>query len=479
MDMKSEAVRVVEELNVYLATRRALLDQPGGFGREIIDDLHDIGVYRGFMPVDCGGFFNKYSTGMKIVSSAAYHSLELSLMLGISSSLFLMPVLRWARPETRSRVFADFQKNKLLGGMMMTEPDFGTNIMGISTSFKPAGDGYVLNGSKHWAGLSGRGEYWLVSARKERENGVLGRDVDFFIVKSDQPGFEFQKFYPAAGLCSISYGLTHYNNVQVPADCKLCGPDTNIRVMYDILNRSRISMSSISNGACRRLLEETTAYANSRIVFGKPVIAYEQAQQRLADIQTASIVCSAACEYTGDLLDSHDGPDQFIEMLTANIVKVVTSDLLQDASHSAVQLYGGQGFRKDHFIGKAFVDSRPFQIFEGSNDILYEAIAAQLMGEARKCGITTLRGVLAQHPLLPVPKLAVDPFGDLPMPSETSQADRVLFAKIVSRYVAIGIVQRYDRNPEETAAATDYLASECESHQTRRQSVYRRRFVQV
>lgn len=474
----TDSLTIIGRLDAYLAERHAALDNPAGFGRDLINDLHDLGVYRCFMPTDCGGFYGKYSVGLGLVSSAAYHSLELSLMLGISSSLFIMPVLRWAKPDVRAHIFADMQKNRLLGGMMMTEPDYGTNIMGIATSFKPEGSGYRLRGTKHWAGLSGRGEYWVVSARKERENGVLGRDIDFFIVKSDQPGYAFQKFYPAAGLTSISYGITNFD-VEVQADYKLCGPDTNIRVLYDILNRSRISMSAISKGVCKRLLEDAKAYSTSRIVFGKPVISNEQAQLRLADIQTGSTVCSAAVDYTGDLLDNHEGQDQFIEMLTANIVKVVTSDLQNVAAHSAVQLYGGQGFRKDHYVGKAFVDSRPFQIFEGSNDVLYEAIAAQLMGEARKLGITTLSGILAKHPLLPVPVLANDPFSELPMPSETSQVDRVLFGKIVSRYIAIGLVQRHEKNPDLAAAATDYLASESEGHQRERTSSYRKRFVQT
>jgi alkylation response protein AidB-like acyl-CoA dehydrogenase len=151
-------------------------------------------------------------------------------------------------------VLADFTARRLLAGMMMTEPDYGTNIMGILTSFRQEGPGYRLRGLKHWAGLSGVAEYWLVSARKERETGALGRDIDFFIVRSDQPGYCCEELYPAAGLTSITYGLTRFD-VVVPAEHKLCGPHTNIRVMYDILNRSRISISSIAAGATKRLLE--------------------------------------------------------------------------------------------------------------------------------------------------------------------------------------------------------------------------------
>jgi alkylation response protein AidB-like acyl-CoA dehydrogenase len=479
--MTDTATAVIENIDRYLAKRHPLLDSPEGFPREVVDQLHALGAFRVFIPPEHGGLYRRYSESLGLISTTAYHSLELSLMLGITSSLFLMPVARYAHPETRGRVLADFLDRRLLAGMMMTEPDYGTNIMGIQTSFRAEAGGYRVQGAKHWAGLSGVGDYWLVSARKARASGALGRDVDFFIVRADQPGYRFEQRYPAAGLTSISYGLTRFD-VHVPADHKLCGPATDIRALYDILNRSRISIAAIAAGATRRLVDEAARWCADRVVFGKPLAAYEQAQHRLAAMQAAGTVCHAACAYAGALLDAHHAPELFIEMLTANIVKVTTTDLLQMAAQSGVQLRGGQGFRKDHYTGKAFTDSRPFQIFEGSNDVLYEAIAAQLIGEARKLGLGTLRATLAQHPGLPPPVLPADPLCDLPMATADSQVDRVLFGKLISRYAAIGIVQQVaatDRalRPELVASAIDYLRAECEGFQHERTTRFRARFI--
>lgn len=480
--MSTRAADAIADVDRFLAERQALLDRPDGFTRDLLSELHDLGTFRVFIPPELGGVYRQYGESMELITTVAAHSLELALMLGITSSLFVMPVARYAPAETRARVLADFQARRLLAGMMMTEPEFGTNIMGILTSFRPEGSGYRLKGVKHWAGLSGVGDYWLVSARRARETGGLGRDVDFFIVSSDQPGYSFETRYPAAGLTSITYGLTRFD-VAVPAARKLCGPDTNIRVMYDILNRSRISISAIAAGATRRLLADAVRWCEERIVFGKPLAAYEQVQYRLASMQAASTICGAAGAFAGALLTAHEGPEPFIEMLTANIVKVTTSDLLQMAAQSGVQLRGGQGFRKDHYTGKAFVDSRPFQIFEGSNDVLYEAIAAQLIGEARKLGLGTLRETLARHPGLPPPELPRDGVRDLPMQTEDSQVDRVLFGKVISRYAAIGIVQQAAAAPGASIApalrdsAVSYLRSECEGAQNERTTRFRCRYI--
>jgi alkylation response protein AidB-like acyl-CoA dehydrogenase len=478
--MHDTATAVIQEVERFLGARHPLLDRPEGFQRSFVDELHELGAFRVFIPPEHGGLYRSYSESMALVSTAAYHSLELSLMLGITSSLFLMPVARYAQPEARGRVLADFQNRRLLAGMMMTEPDFGTNIMGILTSFRAEGPGYRVRGAKHWAGLSGVGEYWLVSARKARDTGALGREVDFFIVRSDQSGYQFEQFYPAAGLAAITYGLTRFD-VHVPAENKLCGPHTNIRIMYDILNRSRISISAIAAGATRRLVDETVRWCAGRVVFGQPLAAYEQVQHRLAAMQAASTICHAACAFAGALLDAHQAPELFFEMLVANIVKVTTTDLLQMAAQSGVQLRGGQGFRRDHYTGKAFTDSRPFQIFEGSNDVLYEAIAAQLIGEARKLGLATLHETLARHPALPPPALPADLLRDLPMATADSQIDRVLFGKLISRYATIGILQAAAPapalRPELVDSAIAYLRAECEGFQHERTTGFRARFI--
>ena len=196
-------------------------------------------------------------------------------------------------------------------------------------------------------------------------------------------------------------------------------------------------------------------------------------------MQAASTICACVCTFAGAMLDAHEGPEPFIEMLAANIVKVTTTDLLQMSAQSAVQLYGGQGFRKDHYVGKAFVDSRPFQIFEGSNDVLYEAIATQLIGEASKLGLHTLRETLAHHPGLPPPSLPNDPVCDLPMQTEDSQVDRVLFGKIIARYACIGIVQASGLavRTELLESAVSFLRSECEGFHHERTTRFRCRFI--
>jgi hypothetical protein len=70
--------------------------------------------------------------------------------------------------------------------------------------------------------------------------------------------------------------------------------------------------------------------------------------------------------------------------VSANAIKTVVTDLMQDASQSLLQLTGGTGYRLDHIAGRSTVDSRPFQIFEGSNDVLYQQISEAVLKKMRR-----------------------------------------------------------------------------------------------
>jgi hypothetical protein len=138
-------------------------------------------------------------------------------------------------------------------------------------------------------------------------------------------------------------------------------------------------------GFIKRMLDEAIKHTQHRFVGNRPLSSYDQVQQRLARLQANYTVCSALCTMGSELADlSHDLAQLGLE---ANIIKSITTDLMQESSQSLLQLVGAKGFRLNHIAGRGTVDSRPFQIFEGSNDILYVQISEtvlKLMGVAKE-----------------------------------------------------------------------------------------------
>lgn len=366
--------RVREDINL-LSTQR-------GLPPYVLREIMACNPLSTFIPSKHGGRGGHLHEGVALVEAASYESLALALVFGINWALFIQPVSKYAQETTRDTIFADFMQNRKMGGLMITEPDFGSDALHMQSSWTTQDGHCHIQGTKHWAGLTGWGDYWLLTARHLNQNKGLGRDIDFFICDANAPGQRIivEEKFNNLGLYMIPYGR-NIIDVSVPATHRLVPHSTGIKMMLDLLHRSRMHFPAMAMGFIARNLEEATKHCQTRLVGGKNLLSYDQVQARLARIQSAFTVCSAMCVNTC----AHAGLENNLatEGLEANAIKTYITDLMQETSQSLLQLVGAKGYRLDHLAGRAVVDSRPFQIFEGSNDILYIQISETLLKQMK------------------------------------------------------------------------------------------------
>jgi alkylation response protein AidB-like acyl-CoA dehydrogenase len=336
-----------------------------------------------FIPEEYGGRGGHVHECQAILAAASYESLALSLTLGINGALFLQPLTKYGHESIKGPIFKRFIEDKNMGGLMITEPDYGTDALHMETAYTETPDGYHVEGTKHWAGLTGWADFWLITARRKGKNGDLGRDIDFFVADMNQPEqmVEVEEFYENLGLYMIPYGRNRVD-IDVPKEHRLQPESTGIKMMLDTLHRSRIEFPGMGMGFLKRLLDEALEHARTRVVGTQPLIDYDQVQKRIAHIQAAYTACSAMCLHTSEHADLDENLAG--KALQANSIKAVVTDLMQSASQSLLQLTGGKGYKLDHVAGRSTVDSRPFQIFEGSNDVLYQQITESVLKSMRR-----------------------------------------------------------------------------------------------
>ncbi len=253
-----------------------------------------------FIPSEYGGQGGKPAHCLSLLEATAYESLPVALMMGICGSLFLDPVGKYGQEKAKTHVFASFLNDNSLGGLMITEPGFGTDALSMRTSYSTSDKGYSLKGSKHWGGLTGLADFWLVTARKEKGNGSLARDINLFIVEQSQPEqkIKVEEYYHKLGLFLIPYGLNKIE-VTVPATSKLIPHTSGVKLMMDLLHRSRLRLSGIGLGFIKRILDESIVHCQQRYVGRKNLLGYDQVQHRLSQLQAWYTINSAMCHYTG------------------------------------------------------------------------------------------------------------------------------------------------------------------------------------
>lgn len=391
------------------------------------------------IPKEYGGRGGIMKENIALLATASYESLALSLTFGINSALFLQPFGKFGQSEVKAPVFSRFLSEKVMGGLMITEPDYGSDALNMQTAYAETDGHYHLKGEKHWAGLTGWADYWLLSARQKSKSGKLQRDIDFFLcdVSAPRQNIVVEEFFDNLGLYAIPYGRNRID-VELPLAHKLVPETTGVKMMLDLLHRSRMQFPGMAMGFIQRLLDEALAHCKTRLVGGKSLFQYDQVQERLSKLQASFTICSAMCANSSEKAGLE--VDLSAHGMEANAVKSVVTDLMQEAAQSVVQLVGAKAYRLSHIAGRGIADSRPFQIFEGSNDILYAQISealVKLMKRSKEHNLFQfLKGFNLTDKAVHFVKKQVDFNLDLQLP----QRKLVEMGKVIGRVISLNQV---------------------------------------
>lgn len=406
------------------------------------------------IPTAYGGRGNKMEEGLAILEAASYESLALSLTFGINLALFLQPVAKYGQEEARQSVFERFLHHQNMGGLMITEPGFGSDALNMQTFYTGHDDNYKIKGLKHWAGLTGWAEYWLLTARELNKSGELNRDIDFFICDVNSPGQQIivEEVFANLGLYQIPYGRNRID-VEIPKVQKLIPETTGLKMMLDTLHRSRLQFPGMALGFVQRMLDESLAHVRQRHIGGKSLLSHDQVQNRLTILQAYYTICTAMCVHVVKMADIKN--DLSSSGFLANSVKCITTDLMQESAQSATQLFGAGAYKLNHIAGRGIVDSRPFQIFEGSNDILYTQITGSLIKMMKQAKESNLYRFLKSFDLTEKSASMLKKLLDFELDFDLPQRKMVELGKVIGRVVTSEMII----NLEETGFRKDLISN--------------------
>jgi len=420
------------------------------------DDIDRFVMQRGFPPVvwreimsanplsvsvpkEYGGRGVVVKECLGMLAASSYESLALSLTFGINFALFLEPVAKYGQEAVKPAIFKRFMTQQNMGGLMITEPDYGSDALNMQTYNQLKDGNYHIKGTKHWQGLTGIADYWLMTCRKKHDNGDLGRDIDFFITDDQdlKQHIKVKELYNNLGLYQIPYGLNEVD-ILVPEQNKLVPESTGLKLMMDLLHRSRLQFPGMGMGFLQRMLDEAIKQCTTRFVGGKPLMALDKVKHQVSTIQSAFVICSAMCHRSSQFsgIDNNVAGDA----IEANSMKAYVTDLMQSASQTLVQLGGANGYKAEAFGARGVIDSRPFRIFEGSNDMLYTQIAEMILKVMGRKKITNLSEYLGT---LDITKNAVEyykPILNFNVEAGLPQRKLVELGNIIARVVSTNAV---------------------------------------
>ncbi len=392
-DFKTDLAKLFAERN---SNSKEIIQR--NFSPEMLKSIMDHKPLSVAIPTEFGGRGLHVKECLGLLEAASYESISLTLIFGINFALYLEPLAKYGHHVDKAPIYNRFLTEGKMGGLMISEPLYGSDALSMQTSHVKDGDNFKIQGTKHWQGLTGMADFWLVASRAQTSSGDLGRDISLFHVdiSKENQNISVEEYYNNYGLYPIPYGKNKID-VLAPEQNMLVPETTGIKMLMDTLHRSRMQFPGMAMGFLKRATEEATKYCNERLVRGNSLFQFDKVNHQVAQLQNACTICSAMC-YRSALTSGYK-EDLALFGVEANTIKASVTDLMQSAAQTLTQVQGGNGYKLENLGARAIMDSRPFQIFEGPNEMLFSQISEGFTKAMARKKNTNLNDYLSEHDL--------------------------------------------------------------------------------
>jgi alkylation response protein AidB-like acyl-CoA dehydrogenase len=367
-EIKALARTIAEE---KILPVRAALDEKEEFPWSIMQNLADTDMFGVFIPEEYGGVGGGCLELCLVVEELSRVCSSIAISYA-ASALGSFPLLEYGTEEQKRKYLPDIASGKRLAAFALTEETAGSDAGAIKTTASREKGGYLLNGTKQFITNGGEAEVYTVIALTAKEKGARGASA--FLVEKDTPGFSFGRKEKKMGLRASSTRELVFQDCLVPEENMVGREGMGFIITMRLLDRSRPGIGAQAAGLAQGALEAAVDHARQRIQFGHPIISIQAVQHMLADMAIQVEAARLLVYATARTIDS--GAKNFTE--EAAMAKVFASDTAMRVTTDAVQIFGGVGYMRDYPIEKMMRDAKITQIYEGTNQVLRNAIAFEL-----------------------------------------------------------------------------------------------------
>ena len=266
-------------------------------------------------------------------------------------------------PYLKEKYLVPSVTGEKIGSLGMTEPFAGSDLKAIRTTAKRDGDFYIVEGSKTFISNGHYGDY-VVAAVKTGEKGI-----SMMVIDLDAEGVTTSKLDKVGIRCSDTAEIA-FNSVKVPAENLLGEEGKGFYYMMESLQTERLTLSQANMGAMQYVLDITLQYISERSAFGRTINKFQALRHQIADMASDIEAWKNFLYYTSYRLSKGDHVVKECSML-----KLKSSDLLNEVVYKCGQMFGGYGFMEEYPIGRIYRDVRVIPIYGGTSEIMKEIIS--------------------------------------------------------------------------------------------------------
>jgi butyryl-CoA dehydrogenase len=364
------SVRGFVEKEVALVA--AELDERGEFPVALFRRCGALGYFGLRYPESVGGLGVDFTTFCLMAEEIARGSLALAAAVSMQCLMGTDFVYRFGSADHKARLLAPALRGDKIGTIAMTEPDFGSDLGGITTRAVRDGDGWVLNGRKMWITSATVADFFTVAAKTDPEAGFKG--IDMFLVEKGMAGLSVGKRIEKMGVRASETSELILENVRVPGANLLGQQGTGFKNLGVILAEIRTMTGALALGLAQAAIEASIKYSHERVQFGKPIAAYQAIAHKVAEIGT-QLEAARGLVYRAAWQIERGKPD----MKLASMAKLFATEMANKAADECTRIFGSYGFAMEYEAQRYFRDAR-FLLYGGGTSEILRGIIAKEMG---------------------------------------------------------------------------------------------------
>jgi len=355
------------------------LDRDRTYPEEFVAALTEAGYLACLIPEQYGGAGLPVSAAVAVLeeihrsggNGAACHA-----------QMYMMgALLRHGSEAQKQHYLPDVASGKLrLQAFGVTEPNAGSDTLGLQTRADRDGASYVINGQKIWTSRAEHSDLMLLLARTESAETVAKRTdgLSLFLVDMAEALQSGLSIRPIRTMLNHATTEVFFRDLRVPDTARIGEEGKGFRYILDGMNAERILVAAECIGDARFFIDRAVAYAGERVVFDRPIGQNQGVQfpiaRAYAETEAANLmVQKAALRFDSGL---PCGPE-------SNMAKLLAADASWHAAESCLQTHGGFGFAEEYDIERKFRETRLYQVAPVSTNLILGYIGQHVLGLPR------------------------------------------------------------------------------------------------
>ncbi len=359
-----------------IAPRAAEIDHKNEFPTDLWKKFGALGLLGITVEEEFGGAGMGYLEHVIAMEEISRASAAIGLSYGAHSNLCVNQIRRNGTKEQKNRYLPKLISGEHVGALAISEPNSGSDVIGMSLRADKQGDRYILNGNKMWITNGPEANVLVVYTKTDKAAGSRG--ITAFIIEKGFKGFSTAQKLDKLGMRGSNTCELVFQDCEVPEENILGHLNHGTKVLMSGLDYERVVLAAGPLGIMQACLDVVLPYVHERKQFNKPIGEFQLMQAKLADIYTTLSACRA---YSYAVAKSCDRGETTRK--DAAGVILFNSERATQVALQAIQTLGGNGYINEFPTGRLLRDAKLYEIGAGTSEIRRMLIGRELFNEMK------------------------------------------------------------------------------------------------